>query len=599
MIITWSPLSRIDPEAGGAAAAIRYLTAVELRKTAGDRSIRLHRDPPPEALIGHSGSLVSLIDALPFEHGYGAMTLAFAKEDIPVPDFNDGVSSVRDRVGKILRLVTEVAFVGIPPELRPPFFVNTHSHTKKLEVNIVIPRMVQRPSGQIMAFNPHPPGKVSRRLWDACTDVINARYGFADPRSIDHLRLVGLPDWQLKQAAEARRAGLPSLSEPRAEIADLAVALYESEDFDDRDTLIAALEPELQERGVKVLTTSRDSVTLLGPDGHKWRMRGHVFSDAFEPNHPLHDLPELEYRDYRAGQLQRAPARLASELARRALFHSRRYQSEHPVPDPTALLGGQPLKLPPRHPGRAAAAAITTITVHLVATMTRVVARIHEFLPRSLILRTLAAADLSPFAKLRKSLELLNDRHNDAARPFRASHNHPNAIRPDRSAPDDLGAGTGTRNWGATRSVHVGALSDPGGDRESRRQHGTECVATAGRAGSAGSHEPGDHGDAAGHRDPEGMAFRPPGGSRAELMIRLQRAAEQEQHGVRLTLRGTLSGEIHLSGDGFRAELGGGQLLTYTVAHDRSADQLARILQGAGIRMEASPELNDEGYGGP
>lgn len=138
MITCWTALKGDHTEA---AKILRYPDAIELLKWTGTERRSLVRDPVPERLMGDPNLIQDLIGRLPFKRRFQLVTLSFAQTDIPVAAFNAGEGAHRTTVGNILALFTETAFAGIAPELRPPLFVNTHTHTGRLEVNIVIPQM--------------------------------------------------------------------------------------------------------------------------------------------------------------------------------------------------------------------------------------------------------------------------------------------------------------------------------------------------------------------------------------------------------------------------------------------------------------------------
>lgn len=260
MITTWSPNSKTAADNGSAGAMIDYLVSETVTKSARGPGEILVRNPAPEVLSGDPDLVRDLINVLPWQHGYSTITMSFAEGDIPVLAFNSGEGRHREDVGRILRLFGEVAFAGILPVHRPPLFVGTHTHTGRLEVNVAMPRMVQRPTGNVRSYNPHPPVSGSRELWDGFTDVINNRFGYADPRGPDHMRLVATPGWKLKQRAEAERGGLPSHGSPWAALAAHALFLYHCGEAFDRRSLLEAMEQELIGRGIEILRVSDDSM---------------------------------------------------------------------------------------------------------------------------------------------------------------------------------------------------------------------------------------------------------------------------------------------------------------------------------------------------
>ncbi|MHA3977362.1 hypothetical protein ACW9UR_06755 [Halovulum sp. GXIMD14794] len=526
MILGWSPHSTLRD--GSAGPLLDYLTGETVRKSVGGTARITWRDPLPEPLVGSAAVVRQTIEVLPFKCSYNAATLSFAATDIPVQEFNAGRGPHRDRVGRILRLFLDIAFVGIAPVHRPPIFANTHTHTGRLEVNVVLPRMVLRPGAsgpaQMMAFNPHPPGKASLRLWDSFTDTVNGSFGYADPRGIDHLRLVGLPDWQLKAAAEASRHGLGALPDQRTQLAAHALTLYECGAVSDRASLLYEMESTLFDNGIEVVAVAHSTVTFANRHGERWRMRGHLFSDAFSPEHPVHDLPDYDYQEYRRSALRLAPERLWRALERRTNFHRHRYRGTHPLPDPHATLNAPPMPMPPRHPGHQPEQFRTPIASRLATLVARIAERMNLWIAERSVIRRVAAIDLRPYSRMRQQLERLDDRH-PTARPGGAHIHHPHAGGVDRAAADAPRHGEDAGHRGAAGRADGGTDGD-------QQTYAARC----GRAGARGL-APGErrlppggghaqpHLTSEGHGNADGLVFRPAAGSRAEVIVRLKKAA--------------------------------------------------------------------------
>ncbi len=220
MMITFSKYGG-DPQSAGAHGAVSYMSDRDVLKpeAKGPRQ-RIRRDPAPEILIGDMALTRAAIRAAPGQLKYRSGVLSFAPEDIDVNRFNAGDPDLRSTINLALSLWVEVAFAGVPEEARPPVFVTTHTHTERLEVNFLSPRWVLRPDGKIRSYNPDPPGPASQAIWAAYQDLLNARFGWADPDAPDRAQLVQLPNWRVKLRAELRRAGedmVPDLRERLAE----------------------------------------------------------------------------------------------------------------------------------------------------------------------------------------------------------------------------------------------------------------------------------------------------------------------------------------------------------------------------------------------
>ena len=112
------------------------------------------RTPAPELLLGHPGVVQSAIAALPFKASYRVALLSFDPSDVDVALFNDGDKIARQSVSGAIDLFLELAFAGLPRACRPPVFAGTHTHTGRLEINIVMPRFVRAETGKLRSYNP-------------------------------------------------------------------------------------------------------------------------------------------------------------------------------------------------------------------------------------------------------------------------------------------------------------------------------------------------------------------------------------------------------------------------------------------------------------
>ena len=201
MLIGWSPHQ-------GSAALHQpsaYLLDSQVMKAVGKARVLEVREPAPELLLGQPSIVQSAISALRFEQKYRVATLSFAPTDIDVTAFNAGEVTARKAGAAAIDLFLEMAFAGVPEPNRPPVFAGTHTHTGGLEINIVMPRFVWTPAGELRSYNPHPPMKGSRDAWDALGDFLNETFGWENPRSPEKARGIAGPDWLEKQVAAALR----------------------------------------------------------------------------------------------------------------------------------------------------------------------------------------------------------------------------------------------------------------------------------------------------------------------------------------------------------------------------------------------------------
>lgn len=201
MLIGWSPhQGSADLHQPSA-----YLLDSKVMKAVGKARVLEVREPAPELLLGQPSIVQSAISALRFEQKYRVATLSFAPIDIDVAAFNAGEVTARKAGVAAIDLFLEMAFAGVPEPNRPPVFAGTHTHTGCLEINIVMPRFVWTPAGELRSYNPHPPMKGSRDAWDALGNFLNETFGWENPRSPEKARGIAGPDWLEKQVAAALR----------------------------------------------------------------------------------------------------------------------------------------------------------------------------------------------------------------------------------------------------------------------------------------------------------------------------------------------------------------------------------------------------------
>ncbi|MCZ0962391.1 hypothetical protein [Paracoccus benzoatiresistens] len=311
-----------------------YLDAPVVMKAIGPQREPVLRDPRPEILVGRGDRLRQQLSILPFQRKYTSLVLSFAPRDVDVARFNAGDPLLRGQVDLTLQLVFQLAWAGIPQIARPPVYVTTHTHTSRLEVNLVIPRAVFRSDGRIMSHNPHPPGDAgrSRQDWSALQDIVNHRFGWADPCDPARRRLVAPPTLFSKRAAELERAGLDPAADPQLRLTDtLITALVAGTVRTNREAL-DLLAPLLANEGMAILSKARGILTMGVPgalSSEHLRLRGRLFSDGFV----LRDPSPAEHAE-RAAELAAAPARFMAGWNRRLAYNQDRYgQGTWPRPD--------------------------------------------------------------------------------------------------------------------------------------------------------------------------------------------------------------------------------------------------------------------------
>ncbi len=207
MLIGWYKYDASDPVGHGIVA---YFLAPTVGKSVEGQRLQLTREPAPELLAGDPEQILRLLKRLTFKRRFSAMTITFAEDDVPVAAFNRGDRAQRDKVGKAVTAVLELAYLHIPPEQRPPVLIGTHTHTGRLEINILLPKAVLAGHGRYLSWNPCPPTPRHRAMWDLQRQLINARLGWAEPTDPRRTQWVSFPPWLSKSTAELARHGLAS-----------------------------------------------------------------------------------------------------------------------------------------------------------------------------------------------------------------------------------------------------------------------------------------------------------------------------------------------------------------------------------------------------
>lgn len=203
MRLGWSPHST-----GTSNAVVSYLTAPTIATDIGGTRVPIVRDPAPETLHGNPHLVGAFIDALHTKHTYACATMSFAPDDIDLKQWVAKHPVLRKQIATAIDLFADAAFAGIDAAARPPIFANTHTHTGRLEVNILMPRAVVRRQNGIWiprGYNPNPPFGLQRKIWDHYQNALNHLHGWGDPRDPFRASSVTGPDWIMKAAAALER----------------------------------------------------------------------------------------------------------------------------------------------------------------------------------------------------------------------------------------------------------------------------------------------------------------------------------------------------------------------------------------------------------
>lgn len=331
--------SKYGADAQGGLDVVGYFTLEWVPKPTPSGVKLIRRDPAPEVLLGDPVLARAATRLAPGALKYRSLILSFAPEDIDAAAFNAGCPDSRAQVDFALQLFCEVAFAGIPKACRPPLFVSTHTHTVRMELNIMAPRWVRRPDGAIRSFNPDPPGPASRACWDAFEDLLNARFGWADPRDPASQRLITLPSWLLKQKAEALRSGLPWTPSARERVTDALITAVKAREIAKRSELLNWIERWCSQNDMVVHSTSAVHVTI-GVSGadvkDRIRLQGPLLAAEGPFSALLHrsEPTALQRSQQRRMVLEQACKQLRASFEKRAAFNGSRFgQDQWPACD--------------------------------------------------------------------------------------------------------------------------------------------------------------------------------------------------------------------------------------------------------------------------
>jgi hypothetical protein len=292
------------------------------------------------------------IRAVDFKRKYSSAVLSFERSDVDIARFNAGDPVLREQIDGVMRGFEAAAFAGIPEEHRPPCLWTTHTDTGRLELNFCTPRAILAGDGRIKSINPSPPGAANRALWDAFRDVMNARYGWADPEDPRRARLTAVPDWGSKIAAAAERAGEAPKENIAVEAAELAEAAFAVGEIHSRADLI----DKLRAKGAQIPRVGKDYITLVSAEGKRVRVRGRLFSENFTSPEAL-GLIAADAAPRLA--LDECVDRLNGLVNARAKFHRLRYggpEWEAPeIPPPNVSPVPTAIESPPITPAKSSA----------------------------------------------------------------------------------------------------------------------------------------------------------------------------------------------------------------------------------------------------
>jgi hypothetical protein len=220
-----------------------------------------------------------------------------------------------------------VAFAGLEPDRYSILWVR-HRHAGHHELHFVTPRM-ELVSGK--SLNIHPPGRVSKALFDTFRSQINAEYGLADPADPARARDVSLPNYIAKLQADASRKGKALDADIREAITFYVRREVEAGRIQDQ----AGLVRYLKNAGYEITREGKNYIIILHPETKKrLRLKGGLYSrNGFNARETV--APGVRYGIPDPQRAAALAAQLEPMVAARARFHQRRYGAgdEERAPD--------------------------------------------------------------------------------------------------------------------------------------------------------------------------------------------------------------------------------------------------------------------------
>ncbi|MBQ1202758.1 MAG: hypothetical protein IIX61_02975, partial [Loktanella sp.] len=292
MLISFTKLSEYGVEQSLAERARQYRPAVDyferavVRKDVGGERQEIIRNPAPEVLMGSGAIVRQQLMQLTYKRPYHSAVMAFAPGEFDCDAFNAGDEMARWQISKCLTLLQEVIWPGIPRMARPIFYATTHTHTGKMEINILVPGYILNHAGKLRSYNPNPPPQWAKfsNLWDAARDLMNLNFDWFDPLDPHRQQLYVRPDWKTKANAEARRNGIVPEEDKREKYAKALLRQIDHGVLQTRRDILGYLSLMIEPDGLVILNQTADSITIGQPGAapqQRMRLKGAIFCADF------------------------------------------------------------------------------------------------------------------------------------------------------------------------------------------------------------------------------------------------------------------------------------------------------------------------------
>jgi hypothetical protein len=245
---------------GAGAGPVDYLVADkvlaydenrDLIRDANGQPMTVTREPLPEVLRGNPDRTEALIDASRHQWTYRAGVISFAATDAPTEEHQAEVMDHFERL----------AFAGLDPTQYDMLWVR-HTHEDRVELHFCTPRL-ELTSGR--SLNIAPPGY--QNAFDSLRDVMNQRYGWADPMELERTQ-------EVRDTIET-----PTRAQGRDELHawlqdQISVGL-----ITDRASMLDAL----VDAGFDIPRAGKAYLTAQDPDtGERWRLKGEIFHEDWQ-----------------------------------------------------------------------------------------------------------------------------------------------------------------------------------------------------------------------------------------------------------------------------------------------------------------------------